>query len=99
MDDTISDDTLVIDGGDEGDHPKSIIERIKVSVTTGHVLAIPGESCKGEEIPLDDQEGFECTPPYSQMPRVDPYKRNSATGNVNERYTAFELPISVYLLM
>ena len=47
LDDTISDDTLVIDEGDEGDHPNSIIEGIKISVTTGHALAIPGESCKG----------------------------------------------------
>ena len=63
------------------------------------LLVISGESCKGEEIPLEDQEGFECTPPCSQMPCVDPYKRNSAAGNVDKRYTALELPISVYLLM
>ena len=99
LDDTISDDTLVIDDGDEGDHPISNIEGIQVSVTTGHVLAILGESCKGGEIPLEDQQGFKCTPPCSQMPRVDPYKRNLAAENVDERYTALELPISVYLLM
>ena len=63
LDDTISDDTLVIDEGDEGHHPTSNIKGMQVSVTTGHVPAISGESCKGGEIPLKDQEGFNCTPP------------------------------------
>ena len=100
LDDTVSADTLVIDESDEEHHPTSNIEGMQVSVTTGHVLAISGESCKVGEMSLEDQEGFECTPHRcSQMPHVDPYKRNLAAGNVNERYTALELPTSVYLLM
>ena len=29
----------------------------------------------GGEVPLCDQDGFECTPPCSQIPQVDPYAR------------------------
>ena len=97
--DTISDDTLIIDEGDEGLHPTLNTEGMQVSVTTGHILSFSPERCKGGDIPLEDQEGFESTPPCSQIPRVDPYKRNSAAGNVDERYTALELPTSFYLLM
>ena len=31
--------------------------------------------CYRGEVPLSDQEGFQCTPPCSQMPQVNPYAK------------------------
>ena len=67
---------------------KSHFEDITVSVCMGNVVDSAGESCKGGEIPLEDQDGFDSTPPCSQMPCVDPYKKRSDAGNVDSRYTA-----------
>ena len=88
LDDTISsasEDALVID---DALHEKSIFEELSVSISAGNVVAHPDESCRGGEVPLEDQDGFESTPPCSQIPCVDPYKKKSDAGNVESRYTA-----------
>ena len=44
---------------DEQDTENSSFEDVTVSVCMGNVVDIPGGSCKGGEIPLEDQDGFE----------------------------------------
>ena len=86
LDDTLSfSEEMLL--SDEGVHEKSSVE--EMSVSTGHVVAIPGESCKVGEIPPEDEDEIELTPPCSQMPRVDPYKKRLLEGDVSERYAAF----------
>ena len=34
-----------------------------------------GKRVLGGELPVWDQDGFQCTPPCSQIPQVDPYAR------------------------
>ena len=88
LDDTISsasEDALVID---DALHEKSTFEELSVSISAGNVVAHPDESCRGGEVPLEDQDGFESTPLCSQIPHVDLYKKKSDAGNVESRYTA-----------
>ena len=72
----------------EGDMEKDSFDITGSVVSTGNVVDIAGESCKGGEILLEDQDGFDSTPSCSQMPCVDLYKRKSDAGNVDSRYTA-----------
>ena len=89
LDDTIlfaSEDTLVIN---DALHEKSTFEELSVSVSAGNVVAHPGESFRGGEVSIEDQDGFESTPPCSpHIPCVDPYKKKSDAGNVESRHTA-----------
>ena len=46
-----------------------------VSVEDGNDSSSDFAICHGSEVPLSDQEGFQCTPPCSQMPQVNPFTK------------------------
>ena len=82
-----SDNTLPVD---ELDEPLVIAEKMDIEVQA--IVIAPqvtddtydsADSIKGGEILLEDSDGFELdsTPPCSQMPQLDPYKRHKEMAN------------------